>query len=229
MGERGREEKCQKLSWQTAALPLHSMLSEDSLCLSKKGVDHPETNYHSWFLPPQSKLQTNGFSRRNMHVPEARCMFLQKHAAFGGILQETAGRCRRVSGLKNQERQRLVSRVMGNLVTYQAVLPGVPFTGVQVLRSKKHILLHEKRVLRTATWSKIARPSAPPPEALYEARNKFTGLRGTPCHDIFSCPVSGKGIWPSLEDLPTRPGASNSRTNATSPFFVGKRYQHEWF
>ena len=30
---------------------------------------HPKTNYHSWFLTPQSKLQRKGLSCRKMHFP----------------------------------------------------------------------------------------------------------------------------------------------------------------
>ena len=48
---------------------------------------------------------------RDMGFPTEKCPFLQKHAFScrkmhfsRGKLQETAGNCRRVSGLKNQER-----------------------------------------------------------------------------------------------------------------------------
>ena len=49
----------------------------------------------------------------------------------------------------------------------QAVLQGVAFTGVRVLRQERQTLLHEKRAWRTAK-SKIAPPSVPPAEALYD-------------------------------------------------------------
>ena len=46
---------------------------------------------------------------------------------------------------------------------------GVPFTGVQVLRWKRVISLHEKKGSgEPQKWSKIVPPSLKPPEALYE-------------------------------------------------------------
>ena len=44
----------------------------------------------------------------------------------------------------------------------------VPFRGVQVLRLRRLILLHEKKVRRTAKMRQNCDPSVPPPEALYE-------------------------------------------------------------
>ena len=41
---------------------------------------------------------------------------------------------------------------------YQAVLQGLPFTGVQVLRSKRLILLHGRRVRRTAHMQENCAP-----------------------------------------------------------------------
>ena len=41
---------------------------------------HPETNYHSWFLAPRSKLQENRFSGRKIGCPTEKCTFLQKNA-----------------------------------------------------------------------------------------------------------------------------------------------------
>ena len=51
---------------------------------------------------------------------------------------------------------------------FQEVLQGVPFTGVQVLRWKRLILLHEKGSGEPQKLSKIALPSVLSHEALYE-------------------------------------------------------------
>ena len=51
----------------------------------------------------------------------------------------------------------------------EIVLQGVPFMEVQVLRWKRLILLHEKRVRRTPkNQVKLCPPSVPPPEALHD-------------------------------------------------------------
>ena len=51
----------------------------------------------------------------------------------------------------------------------QAVIQGVPFMGVQVLRLKMLMLLHEKKgPEKRKNEVKFAPPSVPPPEALYE-------------------------------------------------------------
>ena len=41
---------------------------------------HPETNYHSWFLAPRSKLQKKKVSGRKMHFPTEKCNFPPKNA-----------------------------------------------------------------------------------------------------------------------------------------------------
>ena len=67
-------------------------------------------------LDPQSKLQKHEFPAEKkstfLQSSTLSCTFLQKNVAFEGHIQETAGNCRRVSGLKNQEHQPTFTRVM---------------------------------------------------------------------------------------------------------------------
>ena len=65
-------------------------------------------------LNPQKQTAGEMVSCRNMHFPTEKCIFLQQDALSckqmrfsggGGTWQETAEKCKRVSGLKNQERQ----------------------------------------------------------------------------------------------------------------------------
>ena len=83
--------------------------------------NHPKTNYHSWFLTPQSKLQKNEFScrkqalsHRKVHFPAEKCTFLhknalscKKNAVFEGYI---AGNCRKLQeGFRAQESRTLAN------------------------------------------------------------------------------------------------------------------------
>ena len=72
----------------------------------------PEHTAEKWiFLQKNAfSLKKNAFSQRTMHFPAQASLFLQKMRFSRGTWQETAGNSRRVSGLKNQERQPAFTR-----------------------------------------------------------------------------------------------------------------------
>ena len=72
---------------------------------------HPETNDHSWFLTPQSKLQKDGIDRnfsagkcfflQKMPFPVEKCTFLQKNYGFQGHM--SGNRRKLQEGFRAQE------------------------------------------------------------------------------------------------------------------------------
>ena len=80
----------------------------------------------------------------------------------------------------------------------QAVLQGVAFMGVQVLRSKRLILLHEKKGSENRKNEvELCPPSVPPPEALYDVvRNP-----DLPFLAFFGKPPENQGFFIPSEPL----------------------------
>ena len=82
----------------------------------------------------------------------------------------------------------------------QAVLQGVAFMGVQVLRYRKgSFCCTKKGPGEPQKWSKIAPPSVPPPEALYDQRAaKGSTQKGVGHLFLFRSPF-GKNLVTSLD------------------------------